>query len=132
MSDKKLHIIQKQLIDITLPNATVALEWEASKRRDFTALINKQLEKCFDDYDKNGDHLIIDKLDIDLGIFTMDNLQEEVSQRLYSELYKTLQERSKETIFTGAESIERNYSETSKTDRYIPGRKQGWRLYFIF
>src|SRR6476620_7417664 len=117
MSNKKLHIIQKQLIDITLPNATVALEWEASKRRDFTALINKQLEKCFDDYDKNGDHLIIEKLDIDLGIFTMDNLQEEVSQRLYSELYKTLQERSKETIFTGAESIEPTYSETS-TDRF--------------
>jgi hypothetical protein len=104
MSNKKLHIIQKQLIDITLPNATAALEWEASKRRDFTALINKQLERCFDDYNKNGDHLVIEKLDIDLGVFTMNNLQEEVSQRLYSKLYNTLQERSARTILAGSES----------------------------
>ena len=123
MSDKKLHIIQKQLIDITLPNATVALEWEASKRRDFTALINTQLERCFDDYDKNGDHLVIEKLDIDLGVFTMNNLKEEVSGRLYSKLYETLQERSKETILTGTEATERNYAETSKTDRFYTGQQ---------
>jgi hypothetical protein len=131
MSSKKLHIIQKQLIDITLPNATAALEWEATKRRDFTALINKQLERCFDDYDKNGDHLIIEKLDVDLGVFTMDNLQEEVSRRLYSKIYQTLQEHSKTTIFAGSESTERSYSETS-TDRFYSGQEGTLEALFYF
>jgi hypothetical protein len=131
MSNKKLHIIQKQVIDITLPNATAALEWEATQRRDFTTLINKQLERCFDDYDKNGNHLIIEKLDVDLGVFTMDNLQEEASRRLYSKLYETLQEHSKTTIFVGSESAERSYSETS-TDRSYSGQEGRLEALFYF
>ena len=88
MSTGNLHIIQKQVIDITLPNANAALEWEANRRQDFTAIINSQLEKCFDEYDNAGNHLIIEKLEIDLGTFSTDNLQQEMPERLYAELQK--------------------------------------------
>ncbi|HEX5150591.1 MAG TPA: contractile injection system tape measure protein [Parafilimonas sp.] len=131
MSNSKKHIIQKQLIDITLPHATAALEWESTKRRDFTALINKQLERCFDDYDKNGDHLVMEKLDVDLGVFTMNNLQEEVSERLYSKLYQRLQEHSKTTTYAGSETAERTYADSS-TDRFYTGQEGRLEALFYF
>ena len=90
MSTKNVHTIQKQLIDITLPDTNTALDWERNKRHSFTALINQQLEKCFKEYDKVGNHLIIEKLDIDLGIFDINNLQTEMPERLYTELQKSL------------------------------------------
>ena len=131
MSNKKLHIIQKQVIDITLPNATAALEWEATQRRDFTTSINKQLERCFDDYDKNGDHLIIEKLDLDLGVFTTSDLQEEMPGRLYSKLYKILEEHSKEAI-TGMRDTVSYYSETPKAGRFYSGQQGQLEALFFF
>jgi hypothetical protein len=130
MSNIKLHIIQKQVIDIILPNATVALEWEATQRRDFATLINKQLERCFDDYDKNGNHLIIERLDIDLGIFTTNDLREEMPGRLYSKLYKIL-EHSKESI-TGIRTTESYYSETPNADRFYSGLQGELEALFVF
>lgn len=100
MSNKNVHIIQKQVLDITLPNASVAFDWEANKRYDFTTQLHRELEKCFDEYDKEGKHLIIEKLQLDLGIFTFEELNTEMPGRLYAVLSDTLKQYSNMAIET--------------------------------
>ncbi len=144
MSTKNLHIVQKQVIDITLPNANAVFDWEVNQRTGITSMIKDQLEKCFDEWDKTDDHLIIDKLDLDLGIFHLDTLQSEMPVRLYTELQKKLNHyvnvAAREGIFSGcirntqekpdSKNTQKNSSEVKQTG-FLFSDQQG-RLEALF
>lgn len=125
MSSSNLHIIQKQVVDITLPDMRSAMEWEDRERDIFTGMIRNQLERCLDEFQTGDEHLVIEKLQIDLGSFTMKNLYDEMPARFYAAMTSHLQEhRQKITKYSGTFSKKEEdifYGNDKKKDRSFTG-----------
>lgn len=121
---ENMHIVQKQVLTITLPDTKAFLKWEADIRHDFTKRINREMERCFDEYNQDGLHLIIDKLHLDLGTCTPDEVKTELPARLYKELQKQLQQRLSEAVnpvFSG--NLKRYDFDKSNNDRHYFGEE---------
>lgn len=82
MNDQDVHIIQRQVVEVVLPHAGRAFEWEAHQRQRFTTLIYQELEKCLDKFNRPNQHIVIDRLFIDLGVFSESGFLSEVPDRL--------------------------------------------------
>jgi Contractile injection system tape measure protein len=90
MATKRHHIIEKQVLEITLPDFTTALHWEANQRGELKDAIYHVLDRCFEEYDNEENHLVIEKLELDLGTFTEESFQTEMPRRLFAELQKKM------------------------------------------
>jgi hypothetical protein len=92
-NDKKIiwltmpHVIKTQILDVLIDNTDQAFELQQSLNDFFYAAILPALEKTFDQL-APGDQLIyIDKMEINLGIIEMNDLQKEVLSRLLVEKF---------------------------------------------
>ena len=138
MGTNALHIIQKQSIDITLPDIGTALEWESKERDGFTKMVQQQLERCFDEYTRSGDHFIIGKLDVDLGMFSMNNLHEEMPARLYAEMRRILDEHRKrmvkdEPLFKdSADEGNHEPAKNNTADKFYTDQQARLKVFFFF
>jgi hypothetical protein len=60
----------------------MAMEWDLRANQVLKKVMMPVVESCFDALSLDGKHLIIDKLEIDLGVFLPGNFEEEAGQRL--------------------------------------------------
>lgn len=90
MKKKPVHIIQKEVLDISFPDFEAARNWETNDRQALLHTMHQVIGRCFEEYKTGDDYLIIDRLEVDLGIFEMTALKQEIPERLYAELNKVL------------------------------------------
>ncbi|HEY5749325.1 MAG TPA: contractile injection system tape measure protein [Chryseolinea sp.] len=90
MATRPLHIIQKQVVNITLPDIGAALAWSAEGHQEFIKMISDQLERSLSEFD-GQDHLIIEKMELDLGLFTPAMLQPELPGRFHAAFREALE-----------------------------------------
>jgi hypothetical protein len=90
MATESFHIIQKQVVNITLPDIGAALAWSAEGHQDFVRMISDQLERSLSELDTH-DHLIIEKMELDLGRFTPAMLQPELPGRFHKAFREALE-----------------------------------------
>jgi len=90
MPTKHHHIIEKQVLEITVPDFATALHWEVNQGSGMKDAIYHVLDRCFEEYDNEESHLVIEKLELDLGTFTEENFQTEMPRRLSAELQKKM------------------------------------------
>jgi hypothetical protein len=90
MQTKQLHIIQKELIEITLPDFEAAHNWELNDRELFIEDVRKVIDRTFSENEEEDRYLLLEKLEIDLGSFKKEDLHTEMPGRLYTELQKAL------------------------------------------
>lgn len=64
------HIIQREVFEVSTPSLATTQEWEARTSAMLRDLIQPTLESCFDAIAQENQHLIIDRLEIDLGIIS--------------------------------------------------------------
>ena len=93
MTSRPFHIIQKSLLDITVPDIGAALNWQTKSSRSFVDVICTQIERCFSEYEQSDHHLIIEKVVVDLGALPMGSLEKELPERFYSMFSEMLRER---------------------------------------
>lgn len=91
MPVKRSHIIQKQTFELSASGTGINLNWEQRASDSVRNILNPCIEECFNEASSAGHHLIIDKLDIDLGNFTSAEFEKNVAQRLKEILSKQLQ-----------------------------------------
>ena len=90
MATKSFHIIQKQVVNITLPDIGAALAWSADGHQEFVKMISDQLERSLSEFDTH-DHLIIEKIELDLGSFTPSMLHPELPGRFHAAFREALE-----------------------------------------
>lgn len=82
MPVKRSHIIQRQTFELSASGNGINLNWEQRASDCVRDILNPCIEECFNEVSLASHHLIIDKLDIDLGSFTGDEFERTVAQRL--------------------------------------------------
>lgn len=91
MAVNRTHIIQKQTFELSASGAGINLDWEQRASDCVRNIMNPCIEACFNEVSPANAHLVIDKLDIDLGSFTTEEFEKKVSQRLREVLQAQLQ-----------------------------------------
>src|SRR3989442_1753484 len=76
------HIIQRQVFLLDAISRTLRVEWDIRANDVLKKVMMPVVESCFDALQLDDRHLIIDKLEIDLGVFLPGNFEEEAGQRL--------------------------------------------------
>ena len=84
------HIIHKQTIDIRFNDFTTAHRWDAANQAKTAEAVRMSIEHCFEDYDSIKEYLTIDRLELDLGVFSSDQVISKMPEKLYQELQKIL------------------------------------------
>jgi hypothetical protein len=90
MQTKQLHIIQKELIEITLPDFKAVQNWDVNDRQSFVEDVRKVIDRTFSEYEVENSYLLLEKLEIDLGTFKKADVHTQMPDRLYIELQKAL------------------------------------------
>ncbi|MBO9150678.1 contractile injection system tape measure protein [Chitinophaga sp. GCM10012297] len=86
------HIIQKQVFEMRGYSKRPGFEWEQSVADHYRSVIAPGIEECFDALPVTDEHLVIDSIDIDLGVFTHESFVNEGRERLVSLLGEHLLE----------------------------------------
>ena len=105
VKDTVNHIIHKQTIDIRFSDFTTAQSWDAAKQAQTVEAIRRSIEQCFGNYDAVKEYLTINRLELDLGVFSADQLSSKMPEKLYLELQKIL----------GSSGLNRNVFEEGET-----------------
>lgn len=86
MNKQSTFIIQKQVFEISAASSASDFEWESYASAYLRDIITPAIEACFRNLTFEDKHLIIDKLEIDLGAFTRAGFEKEAAQRLTEQL----------------------------------------------
>lgn len=84
------HVIQKQVFSLSAANIKLAREWEGKLHTLVHQIVNPSIEKYFTEI-SSDEHIVIDQLDIDLGILnnkSPQQLEEEIRAQLASQLLR--------------------------------------------
>jgi len=91
MQTPSSHIIQRQVFLLNAATGTsTGLEWDVKANRMLRKVIMPVVESCFETLPLEGRHLIIDKLEIDLGVLLPGDFEEEARRRLQHRLSEEL------------------------------------------
>ena len=91
MQTPSSHIIQRQVFLLNAATGTsTGLEWDIKAKRMLKKVIMPVVESCFETLPLEGRHLIIDKLEIDLGVLLPGDFEEEARRRLQHRLSEEL------------------------------------------
>jgi hypothetical protein len=123
MAHAETHIIQRQVFELSIPNSKEGFECQALVSNYLQQLINPQLEACFNQLQLGNRHLVIDKLEIDLGSFTIAGFEKEVTARLKemldSKLRSYLDTATRKTATTDAVTGEVTITEKNEPGLYL-------------
>jgi hypothetical protein len=127
MPVNRSHIIQKQTFELSASGAGINLNWEQRASDCVRNILNPCIEECFNEASAAGHHLIIDKLDLDLGSFTNAEFEKKVAQKLREVLSTHLHSciTSSETNNTTGNAQQSDNDETAYTnaDSYTTEKK---------
>lgn len=99
MSKESKHIIQKQVLELIASHSKKSFEWDRNAEELIRTVLNPAIEQCFDECDAPGQHLIIDKIEIDLGSFSSVGMAEELKNRLIDKMSRQLRDFSTNSAF---------------------------------
>ena len=83
------HIIHRETFELTGQHQHIH-KIESEANRIVTSILHPEIEHCFDEFNSGGEHLIIDKLEIDLGVLYLMQFENEIKIRLRSKLDEAL------------------------------------------
>jgi hypothetical protein len=99
MNNGSKHIIQKQVLELSAPGSKKSFEWDRHAEELIRTVLNPAIEECFDACDTPGHHLIIDKIEIDLGNFPPGGMAAELKKRLIDKMSRQLRDFSFDSTF---------------------------------
>ena len=96
------HMIHRQLFELTARTGQPAWEWDRTTADFHRDLLLPVLEACFREADKSGEHLVIDRLEVDLGVFGgKEAFRKEAGDRLRERLVQGLRVKREEASAQG-------------------------------
>src|SRR5258706_14055279 len=81
------HVIKTQVLDVLIDNTDQAFELQQSLSDLFYAAILTALEKTFDQLSPGDQLIYVDRMEIDLGMIEMNDLQKEALSRMLVEKF---------------------------------------------
>lgn len=84
------HMIQRMVFELSMVGSETDLESEKKANEYHKYIIVPAVQECFRDIDTPEQQLIINSLDIDLGVFTPESFEKEAKSRLIERLDKQL------------------------------------------
>lgn len=105
MQTPSSHIIQRQVFLLNAATGgSTGLEWDIKANRMLKKVIMPVVESCFEALPLEGGHLIIDKLEIDLGVLLPGDFEEEARRRLQHRLSEELCACYNSAVYTKTDS----------------------------
>ncbi len=102
MSNRR-HMIHRQLFELTACTAQPAWEWDRVSADFHRDLLLPVLEACFSEADKSGEHLVIDRIEVDLGVFGgREDFVKQAGDRLRERLVLGIREKRQEASANGS------------------------------
>ena len=98
MLPRNTHIIQKQSFEIGFENPETTLGLQDQVAQVFYENLKPRMEKMFDEMFDNDRHVIIDRLEIDLGTLQQENWELEFTDRALEKLKISLATTQKDII----------------------------------
>lgn len=100
---KLRHMIHRQLFELTAQTGHPAWQWDRTTADFHRDLLLPVLEACFLEADRQGEHLVIDRLEIDLGVFAgRQSFAKEAGGRLRERLVPELRAKRQEALARGS------------------------------
>jgi hypothetical protein len=90
MQHNTTHMIRREVFELSTSHSKDGLECQQRASGMVHNIIHPILESCFDRLELGSRRLVIDRLEIDLGIFDAKNLERELMKRLNEMLEKEL------------------------------------------
>jgi hypothetical protein len=84
------HIIHKQTLDIQFRDFTTLHSWTAANQAKTAEAVRRSIEQCLKNYDAVHEYLTIETLELDLGVFSADQLSNKMPEKLSQQLQKIL------------------------------------------
>lgn len=91
MPGRRSHLIERQVFELTADGAKAPLDWERYAARFQNEIIGPAIRECFEDFPLDGQHLLIERLQISLGTFALDRFAKEAPIRLKGLLRERIQ-----------------------------------------
>jgi len=98
MLPRNTHIIQKQSFEIGFENPETTFGLQDQVAQVFYENLKPRMEKMFDEMFDNDQHVIIDRLEIDLGTLQQENWEQEFTDRALEKLKISLATTQKDII----------------------------------
>ncbi len=92
MQDKDTHIIQRQVFELNVSGPGTGFAWEQHAAEYLHRIIQPCIQASFDALPLQGQHLVIDRLEIDLGVFGPGKFEKDAPAKLREMLGKLLQQ----------------------------------------
>ncbi|QEH43686.1 contractile injection system tape measure protein [Chitinophaga sp. XS-30] len=125
MHTKGTHIIQRQVFELSAASSKMNFEWDKRAAHFLQDIIKPCIEACFDELSPQARHLVIDKLEIDLGVFATGEFEREGYGRLMETLRKQLRELMATHMPDGMNELPEALSETAlKNSEHVFGDQQ--------
>ncbi|WP_341834754.1 contractile injection system tape measure protein [Chitinophaga pollutisoli] len=100
---KLRHMIHRQLFELTAQTGHPAWEWDRTTADFHHDLLLPVLEACFLEAGRQDEHLVIDRLEIDLGVFAgRESFSKEAGGRLRERLVPELRAKRQEAAARGS------------------------------
>ena len=90
MMTESRHIIHRETLELSGSHYQHIQKLESDANRIATSIIHPEIERCFDSLITGHDHVIIDKIEIDLGVFSHNGFEREIKSRLHNQLISVL------------------------------------------
>lgn len=97
MTTAGTHMIHRHTLELTGSHLQTIRSLEAEMHTWMSAQLNRTIESCFDDVAQNGRHIVIEKIEIDLGNFRSQDFIQRFDQRLGEKLTQHLRTYLKDT-----------------------------------
>lgn len=125
MHTKETHIIQRQVFELSAASSKMNFEWDKRAAHFLQDIIKPCIEACFDELSPQARHLVIDKLEIDLGVFATGEFEREGYGRLMETLRKQLQGLMATHVPDGINELSQGLSESVlKNSEHVFGSQQ--------
>lgn len=125
MHTKGTHIIQRQVFELSAASSKMNFEWDKRAAHFLHKIIKPCIEACFDELSPQARHLVIDKLEIDLGVFATGEFEREGYGRLMETLRKQLWELMATHVPDSINELPQGLSESAlKNSEHVFGSQQ--------
>lgn len=85
------HLVQKQVFNISAPSLLLAQQWESRAANMLRHVITPCIEQCFNRFVKEDEVILLNRLEVDLGMLSADISDQQIRERVESVVAAALQ-----------------------------------------
>jgi hypothetical protein len=126
------HLVEKQEFEISAPNFPVAQRWEGRAAALLRDVITPALERCFDDASATRATLVINRMEVDLGLIGSHTPRRQIEERVRAAVTRALGEHAPSPAGAASPTLPDGDGAPGFTGRRLSGREAAVECFIEF